>query len=105
MELVERRLRDLVGQQESWFVQNARYGRDARRIGSARPGDTTAFFHVQVEILYAGRNGWTAIGSHPSAPGRTCVVFVGFRDRLPIVPRTHRDGNEARLEGMPACDK
>lgn len=105
MELVELRLRELVGQQESWFVQNARYGRDARRIGNARPGDETAHFEVQVEILYAGKRGWSAIGSHPKAPGRTCVVYVGYRERLPILPRTHADGRSATLEGIPACDK
>ena len=102
--LVERRLRDLVMQQESWFVKQGRYGWNAYRAGVERKGDSTAFAEVHVEILYAGKIGWTALASHPSAPGKTCVVYVGFRERLPILPRTRQSAKEALLEGMPACD-
>ena len=104
MALVERRLRDLVMQQESWFVKQGRYGWNAYRAGVERKGDSTAFAEVHVEILYAGKIGWTALASHPSAPGKTCVVYVGFRERLPILPRTRASAKEALLEGMPACD-
>jgi hypothetical protein len=104
MALVERRLRDLVMQQESWFVKQGRYGWNAYRAGLERKGDSTAFSEVHVEILYAGKIGWTALASHPSAPGKTCVVYVGFRERLPVLPRTRESAREALLEGMPACD-
>ena len=104
MALVERRLRDLVMQQESWFVKEAHYSNNAYRAGLERKGDSTAFADVQVEVLYAGRRGWTAVGYHPKAPGKTCVIYVGFRERLPILPRTHESAREATLEGMPACD-
>lgn len=104
MDLVDRRLRDLVSQQESWFAKEGRYGRNAYRAGLLRHGDSTAFEEVQVEILYAGKIGWTALASHPSAPGKSCVVYVGFRERLPILPRTHQSARDALLEGIPACD-
>ncbi len=104
VKLIEQRLKDLVGQQESWYVKEARYGRDAYKIGMNRPGDSVAFAEVQVEILFASKRGWTAIGAHPAAPGKTCVVFVGFRDKLPVLPRTHESAKEAMLEGRPECD-
>jgi hypothetical protein len=44
------------------------------------------------------------MASHPSAPGKSCVVFVGLREKLPILPRTHESAQEALLEGVPACD-
>jgi hypothetical protein len=56
-------------------------------------------------VLYASKRGWTALGSHPKEAGKTCVVFVGSRDQLPILPRTRDTAREATLEGMPACDK
>jgi hypothetical protein len=59
---------------------------------------------VQVEILFAGKTGWSALASHPDASGKTCVVYVGSRDRLPVVPRTHQDARDAVAEGIPACD-
>jgi hypothetical protein len=46
--LVDRRLRDLVIQQESWFAKEGRYGRDAYRIGVLRSRDSTSFVDVQV---------------------------------------------------------
>lgn len=104
LELVDRRLRDLVVQQEAWFAKEGRYGRNAYRAGLLRSGDSTAFAEVHVEILYAGKVGWTALASHPAAPWKSCVVYVGFRERLPIMPRTHESAREATLEGIPACD-
>jgi len=104
MSLVDRRLRDLVVQQETWFAKEGRYGRNAYRAGQLREGDSTAYEQVEVEILYAGTVGWTALGAHPSARGKSCVIFVGARDRLPMIPRTHKEGRTADFEGIPACD-
>jgi hypothetical protein len=104
MELVDRRLRDLVGQQEAWYAKEGRYSRDAYRAGLHRNGDSTAFSEVQVEILYASKRGWTALASHHAAPGKSCVVYVGFRERLPVLPRTHESARDAMIEGIPACD-
>lgn len=97
------RLRDLVVQQESWYAQNKVYGRNVTRVASLAPGDSTTS-HVQVQILFANSKGWTAIASHPDAPGRSCVAFVGTPESVPMVPRTRAEANVATMEGIPACD-
>ena len=97
------RLRDLVVQQESWYAQNKSYGRNVTRIAGLVPGDSSTS-HVQVQILFANSKGWSAIASHPDAPGRSCVAFVGSPDAVPVVPRTRAEANVATMEGIPACD-
>mgnify|MGYP007080227165 CR=1 FL=1 len=97
------RLRDLVVQQETWYAQNKSYGRNVTRIAGLAPGDTTTH-HVQVQILFANAKGWSAIASHPDAPGRSCVAFVGGPESVPMVPRTRAEANVATMEGIPACD-
>lgn len=97
------RLRELVVQQESWRAQNKTYGRNAARIAGLAPGDSAAS-HVQVQILFANSKGWSAIASHPNAPGRSCVAFVGGPESVPMVPRTRAEANVATMEGIPSCD-
>lgn len=97
------RLRDLVVQEESYFAKNGIYGRNLIRVQAAAPGDTTAN-DVQIQILFANKRGWSAIASHPDAPGRSCVAFVGSTEAVAMIPRTRRDANVATLEGIPACD-
>lgn len=105
MALVDRRLRLLVVEQETWYAQQARYGRDVAKLSRpSAPGDS-AMQAVQIEVIHADTRGWTAIASHPSAPGRNCVVYVGFRERLPWIPRTRAEAFEARDEGRPTCDR
>lgn len=98
------RLRALVGQEEAWYADHGVYGRSAPALAAQKRDDPTAASRVQVDILYAGKTGWTAVASHPDAPGKSCVVFVGVREKLPIVMRTRADGTDATLEGIPACD-
>lgn len=102
--LVDRRLRLLVTQQERWFSENARYGSDVPRVARLDAVSDTSLHGVQVQVLYASSKGWTAIASHPEAPGKSCVVFVGQRERLPFIPRTRADAAVADDEGRPACD-
>lgn len=97
------RLRDLVVQQESWLAQNKVYGRNAARVAAVAPGDSLTN-HVQVQILFANSKGWSAIASHPDAPGRSCVAFVGGPEAVPMVPRTRAEANVATMAGIPACD-
>lgn len=97
------RLRDLVVQEEAYYAQNGVYGRNVTRIATLSPGDTSAHA-VQIQILFANKRGWSAVASHPDAPGRTCVAFVGTTESVAIIPRTRQDANVATLEGIPACD-
>ena len=97
------RLRDLVVQQESWYAAHNAYGRNVALVAAVAPGDSSAR-DVQIQILFANSRGWSAIASHPNAPGRSCVAYVGLPEALPIIPRTRLEANEALLEGIPACD-
>jgi hypothetical protein len=105
MAVTDRRLRLLVSQQEAFYADSNRYGRDVSRLARGRATADTTLDAVQVQVLYASRRGWTAIATHPGAPGRSCVVFVGHRERLPLIPRTRADAHEAVDEGRPACDR
>lgn len=105
MAVTDRRLRALVSQQEAWYVGHARYGNDITQVARSAQRADPAMAEVQVQILYASKRGWTAIASHPDAPGQSCVVFVGYREKLPMIPRTRGNAMEATDEGRPACDK
>ncbi len=109
MNLVEQRMRSLVAQEEMWYSVHGSYSKDIAALSGAKKVDSAAAEDsvdlVQVQVIYAHRRGWTAIASHPAAPGKSCVIFVGDRQSLPIVPRTRADANEARTEAVPACDK
>ena len=102
-------MRLLVSQEESWYSDHGSYGKDVAALPPAKQSDTATAGDtldlVQIQVLYANKRSWTAIASHPAAPGKTCVIFVGDRESLPIVPRTRADANEARTEAIPACDK
>ena len=104
MSLVDRRLRLLVSQQEASYADHGRYTKDVGQVSAKRAPADSALDAVSVQIVHADRRGWTAMASHPGAPGRSCVVFVGFREALPYIPRTRLEANEARDEGRPACD-
>jgi hypothetical protein len=105
MALVDRRLRLLVTQQEVWFSEQARYDREVPHVARLDAVKDSLLNAVQVQVIYATSKGWTAIASHPAAPGKSCVVFVGRRETIPIIPRTRLDAAVAEDEGRPACDK
>lgn len=105
VDAMDRRLRRLVAQQESWFVQHARYGNNVLKVSARDMSRDASLDLVQVQVLYASKRGWTAIASHPDAPGKSCVVYVGYRETLPLIPRTRADAKDALDEGRPACDR
>ena len=105
MTQVDRRLRLLVSQEEAWYAQHSRYGREVPRVARLDAVADSSLNAVQVQVLYASTKGWMAMASHPDAPGKSCVVFVGVRERLPLIPRTRADATVAENEGRPACDK
>lgn len=49
--------------------------------------------NVSITATAAGVNGWSATGTHASAPGHTCAIFVGTAVVAPAV-----------FESAPACD-
>ena len=95
------RLKAMVRDQEAWYSDHGRYSKDANAVQSAVTRADATLERVQLQILFADRRGWTAMASHPDAPGKSCVIFVGYRT---LVPRTRGAAMEAVKEGMPACD-
>ncbi|MEQ1693407.1 MAG: hypothetical protein ABMA00_19095, partial [Gemmatimonas sp.] len=73
---IERRLKAMVTDQESWYADHASYGSNANALARNTTRADSAFSKVQVQVLYAGKKGWTAMASHPDAPGKTCVIYV-----------------------------
>lgn len=49
--------------------------------------------NVSITATAAGVNGWSATGTHASAPGHTCAIFVGTAAVAPAV-----------FDSAPACD-
>lgn len=104
LEVVARRLTALVAEEEAWYAEYASYGKQPSRLAGS-DNASSEFAHVQIQVLYAGKKGWTAIASHPDAPGMNCVIYVGNRSSLPMIPRTRTDANEATAEAQPVCDR
>lgn len=104
MALVDRRLRLFVAQQEAWYAEHARYGSNVSGVARKDVVNDAGMDKVDVQVLYASTKSWTAVATHPDAPGKSCVVFVGNREGIPLVPRTRADANVATDEGRPVCD-
>lgn len=98
------RLRALVGDQEAWYADHATYSTNATKIAKSAKKADGELEKVQVQVLFASKKGWSAMASHPDAPGKSCVIYVGFRNTLPMIPRTRADAVEAVQEGKAACD-
>ncbi len=100
-----RRLRTLVTEEERWFAEHGRYDANTSAVAQRGAPADSGLDRVHVQMLYAGRKGWTAMASHPDAPGKSCVIYVGNRNALPMVPRTRTDALDASSAGQPACDR
>lgn len=103
--LVAKRLDQMVSEQEQSYADHGRYVTHPAPVAAAAMDSAAEPDRVQVQVLYAGKKGWTAIASHPDAPGKNCVIYVGQRTSLPLVPRTRADARDATAEGQPACDR
>ena len=101
----QRRLKAMVADQEAWYAIHGSYGANASAVARRETRADSALGRVQVQILYAGKKGWTAMASHPDAPGKSCVIYVGSRNTLPMVPRTRADAVDASSEAQAACDR
>ncbi len=101
LDRVGMRLKAMVRDEEAWFSDHGLYSKDVNAVKSAVTHANASFEGVQVQILFADRRGWTAMASHPDAPGKSCVIFVGYRT---LVPRTRGAALEATAEGVPVCD-
>ncbi len=105
MAITGRRLVALVRDQEAWYADHGVYAANSGKAGVKSEASDAAFAKVQVQMIYADKKGWAAMASHPDAAGKSCVIYVGNRNSLPMVPRTRADATDATQEAKPACDK
>jgi len=56
---------------------------------------------VRLELANASSEGWSAIASHPSVPGLTCVVFAGDLASPPATAKQGRRGPPGEI----VCDR
>jgi hypothetical protein len=91
---IRRGLRRLVVAEEGFFAENGAYTGDLERLGYSGEGETA------VRFLWVSRDGWAASGTHPSVPGKDCVIFVGRSHGAPTTLKYVRQGRE----GAPVCD-
>ena len=105
MDVAARRLTAMVGEQEVWYSDHGRYSTNGYKVAGNTTRANESFGAVQVQVLSADKKGWTAIASHPDAPGKSCVIYVGYRAAIPIIPRTRADATDAKNEAKPVCDK
>lgn len=88
--------------QEQYFANHATY---TNQVDVLRSGFTASWdAAVRVGIVFAGPRAWSGVATHPSLPGRSCVIFVGDTSELPSLPRT-AGGRSPEEEGMPVCDQ
>jgi hypothetical protein len=56
---------------------------------------------VNVTLLDAGRNSWSARATHAARPGKSCVVWYGSPSTRPATDAQRKVPDRA---GVPACD-
>ena len=105
-ERVRSRLRDLVVAQERHWSAHGTYTTDVSALGFfPTPNVAGVADSVVVEVIFAGGRGWTAVGTHRSAPAGSCVMYVGRREELPALPATSGAHLKPAQEGVPTCDR
>jgi hypothetical protein len=91
---IRRSLRLLVAAEQGFYAENGTYSGELDRLAFRPSGES------QVKFLWVTRQGWAASGTHPAAPDRDCVVFVGVANAVPTTLRFTRRGRE----GVVVCD-
>ena len=101
---IRARLRELVDAQEEYFLANRTYTSNLNAL--RLPAAERARSQVVLEVTHAGGRAWQATGRHPVLLGKSCVIFVGLVEGLPM-PRTKLDHRRptASQEGVTVCDR
>ncbi|MEP6835459.1 MAG: hypothetical protein ABJB74_18885, partial [Gemmatimonas sp.] len=97
LNVMKARLRELVVQEEAFYAQNKSYTKNVNKLAPTVTLKDSVSNGVQIEILFAGSKGWSAVASHSNAPGRSCVAYVGQAESIPVMPRTRLEGNSATM--------
>lgn len=96
-------LRNMVTAQEKYWADHGSYTTDLSALGlyPAPAGTRPA---ALPQVIFAGGRGWSGIAVNRRL-NRSCVIFVGNADELPLIPRTTRSRVIAANEGEPACER
>ena len=91
-------LRNLVRSQETYFAMQGVY---ARRT---EPLALQYLWHkdVEVKILSADAQSWSARATHARFPGKSCVIWFGSVAQRPM---TDHGSRQADRSGVPVCDE
>jgi hypothetical protein len=91
-------LRNLAHSQETFFAMQGFYAKRSENLA------LQYLWHkdVQVRILAADAQSWTAKATHARFPGKSCVIWVGPVAQPPVTDAQRR--HESR-PGVPVCDQ
>ena len=92
-------LRQLVTYQEKYYAEHSTY---ASSLDALKAGGFTLPAKVNITLLEAKANAWSASAAHADVSGATCVNWVG-RPGDVTTPKTALEGRAGR-EGEPTCD-
>lgn len=88
-------LRELTIAEEGRLHQTGEYASRLDRLNvTSSPG-------VELQLVHAAADGWSAVASHPALPGLTCVVFAGEVSSPPITRKRQRRGAAGEI----VCDQ
>jgi hypothetical protein len=90
-------LRNLAYSQETYFKMQGVYARRPQTLA------LRYLWHrdVQVEILAADGESWSAKATHARFPGKSCVIWFGPVSQRPTTSAQRREANRP---GAPVCD-
>ncbi|MFL5613697.1 MAG: hypothetical protein ACJ796_08555 [Gemmatimonadaceae bacterium] len=88
-------LRALTAAEESAVHRTGRYETDVEKL------DLTPSEDVQLELVQATEDGWSAVATHPRLPAVSCVVYAG---EIASHPATRKEGRHGAA-GEVVCDR
>jgi hypothetical protein len=91
-------LRNLVRSQELWFGTQGYYSRRTEPFAFQFLWPRG----VNLRILNAGRDSWSAKATHAKLPGRSCIIWSGPVPNRPVTDAKRRGAERA---GVPVCDE
>lgn len=90
-------LRNLVRSQETYIANQGVYARRTEPLALQylwREG-------VDVKILTADGQSWSAKATHVRSPGKSCVIWIGPVRKRPVTDAQRRQSTQS---GVPVCD-
>lgn len=104
---VKSALRNLVTAQEQYYSEHGSYTTDLKALGfyHRHPMGTPRTDSVGVQVAFAGGRGWTGVGQHIALRGKSCAIYVGFADEIPLMTKTAKEKQAPTDEGAPLCDQ